>query len=152
MLPREQCIHEIFRGTARRYPARIAVSMRDRDLTYAELDSLSDAAAEDLSALGVGPDVLVGLCFDRDIEMIVGILAILKAGGAYVPFDPRYPEERIQLLLHDSDVDVVVTTSALRERLLSLKALTLYCIDEPHAPKHRDARCRSFAFASKPQD
>jgi amino acid adenylation domain-containing protein len=126
--------------------------MGDRELTYAELDSLSDAAAQDLSGLGVGPGELVGLCFDRDVEMIVGILAILKARGAYVPLDPRYPEARIELLLRDSGVDIVVTTSGLRERLLSQRALTLYCIDQPRASKRGDATCRPCAFTSKPQD
>ncbi len=152
MVPREQCLHEIFRETAQRYPARIAVSAADRDLTYAELDSLSDAAAVDLSELGVGAGALVGLCFDRDIEMIVGILAILKAGGAYLPLDPRYPETRMQLLLRESGVDIVVTTSALRERLLSQKALQLYCINERRATELHDSTCRISSLRSKPHD
>ena len=89
--PRNRCIHELFEAQAARTPEAVAVVFEDRQLTYAELNARANQLAHHLIGLGVGPEVLVGICMERSLELIVGLLAILKAGGAYVPLDPGYP-------------------------------------------------------------
>ena len=90
---------------------------RIRSLTYDELDARANQLAHHLRALGVGPEVVVGLCVERSLEMLVGLLGILKAGGAYLPLDPDYPPERLAFMLADAGAPVLVTQSALRDRL-----------------------------------
>jgi amino acid adenylation domain-containing protein len=86
-------------------------------LTYRELDTWANQVAHRLRALGVGPDILVGLCLERSAALVVGALGILKAGGAYVPLDPAYPPERLAFMLHDAQTPVLVTQQRLAERL-----------------------------------
>lgn len=105
-------LHEIFQDRAARFADRVAVSAPDGQLSYAELNARADRLADRLRALGVGPDVLVGLCAERGLAMIVGLLGILKAGGAYVPVDPTYPVQRIRFLLADSAAPVLVASRA----------------------------------------
>ncbi|HMG54696.1 MAG TPA: amino acid adenylation domain-containing protein, partial [Kofleriaceae bacterium] len=111
--PRDRCIHELFEHQARRTPEATAVVFDGRDLTYRQLDARANQLAHHLRSLGVGPEVLVGLCVDRGEEMVVALLGILKAGGAYVPLDPAYPAERIAFMLEDTRAQVVVTTTEL---------------------------------------
>src|SRR5204863_5751349 len=92
--PRDRCIHELFEEQVARTPDAVAVVFEDQQLTYGELNARANQLAHHLIALGVGPEVLVGICMERSLELIVGLLAILKAGGAYVPMDPSYPNER----------------------------------------------------------
>ena len=92
----ERCLHELFEEQVRATPEAVAVVFGGERLTYAELDTRANRLAHHLRACGVGPDTLVGLCLQRSLEMVVGILWILKAGGAYVPFDGRHPAERIR--------------------------------------------------------
>ncbi|NMF64061.1 hypothetical protein DP113_29525 [Brasilonema octagenarum UFV-E1] len=124
-----KCLHEIFEARARQAPNKIAVSYKDEQISYEELNCRANQLAHQLQSLGVGADVLVGLCTDRSIEMIVGILAILKAGGAYVPIDPNYPSNRIRLLLEDSAVAVVVSVSSVAGCLEGFN-VKVVCIDE----------------------
>jgi len=93
--PRTHCIHELIEEQAARTPDRIAVRCQDRGLSYRELDEQSNQLAHWLRAHGVGPDQRVGLCMDRSLEIVVGILGILKAGGAYVPLNPEHPPLRL---------------------------------------------------------
>jgi amino acid adenylation domain-containing protein len=102
------CLHTIFRERARQDPDRVALSTPTESISYGEVDARSDRLALDLVRLGVGADVLVGLCARRSPEAIVGMLGILKAGGAYVPIDPGYPAERIDYLLADCAAPIVV--------------------------------------------
>ena len=104
----EQCIHQLFEAQVERTPDAIAVVFENQYLTYQELNARSNQLAHHLQALGVGPEVLVGICVERSLEMVVGLLGILKAGGAYVPLDPAYPEERLSFMLLDSQVQVVI--------------------------------------------
>ncbi|MEU5865380.1 MULTISPECIES: amino acid adenylation domain-containing protein [unclassified Nonomuraea] len=112
-----RCLHEIFAERAAKAPDRIAVTCGTEEITYADLDDRADRLACLLQAAGTGPGVLVGLCADRGIDLVAGLLAILKAGGAYVPIDPGYPAGRIAYLLEDSGVRTVVTTSGVAARL-----------------------------------
>src|ERR1700683_5342492 len=88
------CRHELIAKQANLSPAATALAFRNERLTYRELNRRSNQLARYIQKLGVGPDVLVGICLERSVNMMVALLAILKAGGAYVPLDPEYPAER----------------------------------------------------------
>jgi amino acid adenylation domain-containing protein len=100
--PRELCTHHLFEAQAERTPRAVAVVAGDETLTYAELNARANRLAHHLVGLGVGPDVLVGICTERGTEMAVGLLAVLKAGGAYVPLDPDYPADRLRHMVEDA--------------------------------------------------
>ncbi|MFC4534155.1 amino acid adenylation domain-containing protein [Sphaerisporangium dianthi] len=121
-----RCLHQIFAERARSQPGRIAVSAPGVEISYGELDARANRLAPRLRAMGVGPGVLVGLCADRGVEMIVGLLGILKAGGAYVPIDPAYPAKRIEYLLEDSGVATVVAESRVAGALGDHKAAIVW--------------------------
>jgi amino acid adenylation domain-containing protein len=110
--PPDRCLHERFEERARLEPARVAVVCDGESLTYGELDRRANALALKLRSLGVRPGVLVGIRTERSPNIVIGILGILKAGGAYLPLDPAYPKERVQFMLADSGVRVLVTESA----------------------------------------
>ncbi len=93
----------------------MALVFEDEELTYTELNQRANQLAHHLQCLGVGPEVLVGICLSRSIEMVVGLLGVLKAGGAYVPLDPKLPQERLAFLLEDAQVTVVLTQAHLRD-------------------------------------
>ncbi|MDQ1640629.1 MAG: hypothetical protein QOF62_3968 [Pyrinomonadaceae bacterium] len=117
--PYDKCVHELFEAQVERTPAAIAVVANDLQLTYAELNERANQLARFLRRFGIGPDSLVGLCVDRSLEMIVGILGILKAGAGYVPMDPGYPAERLAFMLRDANVFVLLTQSHLLDHLPS---------------------------------
>lgn len=94
-------------------PGKPAIICRDRQLTFAELNTRANQLARHLQSLGVGPETLVGLCLDRSVELAVGILGILKAGAAWLPLDPAYPKERLAFMLGSGHVPVLVTWSKL---------------------------------------
>jgi amino acid adenylation domain-containing protein len=124
-------IHQLFEAQVERTPDAIAVIFDERHLTYRELNDRSNQLAHYLQKLGVGPEVLVGLCMDRSPELIVGLLGIFKAGGAYVPIDPGYPAERIAFILNDANAPVVLTRRDLIGALPPLKTTNLVCLDSP---------------------
>src|SRR5262249_38508860 len=98
----DQTIHQLIAARAASTPDAIAVVFEQQRLTYAELDARANQLAHHLRAeYGVGPDVLVGICAERSLEMVVGLLGILKAGGAYVPIDPSYPADRLAYMVQD---------------------------------------------------
>ena len=101
-------VHQLFAAQAARTPEVVAVEMGESRVSYRQLDERSDRLAHRLVALGVGPETRVGICADRSIEMVVGVLAILKAGGAFVPLDPDYPAERLLYMLEHSGAQVVL--------------------------------------------
>lgn len=115
--PQGQCIHQMFEAQVERTPDAPAVVYKDRRLTYGELNRRANQVAHYLRVRGVGPEVLVGICLKRSVEMVVGALGILKAGGAYLPLDPTYPPERLSFLLQDSAVSLLITQQHLVENL-----------------------------------
>ncbi|MDJ0499843.1 MAG: non-ribosomal peptide synthase/polyketide synthase [Nostocales cyanobacterium LE14-WE4] len=127
--PHDLCIHELFEEQVERDPDAVAVVFEEQQLTYDELNCRANQLAQYLRSLGVSADVLVGLCVERSLEMIVGLLAILKAGGAYVPLDPEYPQERLSFILEDAQVKVLLTQQSLLDKLQSHQA-QLVCLDE----------------------
>jgi amino acid adenylation domain-containing protein len=107
--PDNQCIHSVFETQVERTPDAVAVVCGDAFLTYSELNSRANQLAHYLQARGVGPEMLVGLCIERSLAMVVGLLGILKAGSAYVPLDPTYPRARLAFMLDDAQPPVVLT-------------------------------------------
>ena len=115
--PHNQCIHQLFEEQVQRTPNAVAVVYENQQLTYRELNSRANQLAHYLQSLGVGADVLVGICVKRSVEMVVGLLGILKAGGAYVPLDPEYPTERLAAIIEDAEVKVLLTTDKLADTI-----------------------------------
>ncbi|HVF56636.1 MAG TPA: amino acid adenylation domain-containing protein, partial [Pyrinomonadaceae bacterium] len=100
--------HELFEAQAARTPDAIALVHESERLSYMELDARANQLARHLRSLGVGPETLVGICVERSPEMLIGLLGVLKAGGAYLPLDPTYPHERLDYMLKDAGVSVVL--------------------------------------------
>jgi amino acid adenylation domain-containing protein len=100
--PRDKTVHQLFEAQAALTPDSTALVFGEESLTYAELNARANRLAHRLLSLGVEPDTLVGLCVERSIEMVVGLLAVLKAGGAYLPLDPALPRERLAFMLEDT--------------------------------------------------
>ena len=126
--PRHLCIQQLFEAQVEQTPDALAVVFQDQSLTYRELNKRANQLAHQLRARGVGAESLVGICVERSIEMIVGVLGILKAGAAYVPLDPNYPRERLNLILQDAGVSLVLTQEKVAA-LLSEFSGTVLCLD-----------------------
>jgi amino acid adenylation domain-containing protein len=122
----EACLQELFEAQVGRTPDAVAVKFDDESLTYRELNQRANQLAHYLQALGVGPEVLVGICVERSLEMVVGLLGIIKAGGAYLPLDPSYPKERLAFMLEDAQIEVLLTQEHLSERLPQSAARAIY--------------------------
>src|SRR5436309_6250926 len=126
--PQEACVHELFEQQAARQPDTIALVQGEAQLSYGQLDRRANQLAHYLRQLGVGPDVLVGLCVERSLEMVVGLFGILKAGGAYVPLDPAHPKERLAFMLQDAQTRLLLTQQRLLPNL-PMVAQPIVCLD-----------------------
>jgi amino acid adenylation domain-containing protein len=130
-------LHERFAAQAERTPEAVALSFEGEMLSYGELERRANQLARHLRGLGVGPDVVVGLCVERSFEMVIALLGILKAGGAYLPLDPSYPAERLAYMLADAQAPVLLTQDALVERLPAHQAVLLRLdTDWPRIARH----------------
>ena len=147
--PRSSTLAELFTQQAALTPDATALIAGGRHLSYRQLDEFSNRLARRLQNLGVKPETLVGLAMDRSATLVIGFLAILKAGGAYVPLDPRHPRERLSLVIEDSGMPVLLTSSAVRTRLpLSRPSrLTSLDADDPSIAHERDQAITSEATA-----
>ncbi|MHC0062935.1 amino acid adenylation domain-containing protein [Nostoc sp. UIC 10890] len=112
-----KCIHILFEEQVEKSPNALAIVYKQQYLTYRELNNRANQLAHYLQALGVKPEVRVGICVERSLEMVIGILAILKAGGAYIPLDPAYPLERLAFMLEDVQTSILLTQTNLQNRL-----------------------------------
>ncbi|MEM6846913.1 MAG: amino acid adenylation domain-containing protein [Pseudomonadota bacterium] len=128
--PQDRTVVDLFCAQATERPDAVAVVDGTRTLTYAALDAASNRLARHLMSLGVGPEVVVGVCLERSAELIVSVLAIWKAGGAYLPLDPNYPEARLRFMLHDAGAGMMLTTSDIATALQA---------DNPDASSHAHA-------------
>ncbi|NER91537.1 non-ribosomal peptide synthetase [Moorena sp. SIO3A2] len=124
--PDDKCIHQLFEDRVEKTPDALAVVFEQQKLTYSELNSKANQLAHYLQKLGVVPETLVGICVDRSVEMVVGLLAILKAGGAYVPLDPNYPQERLEYMFADSGVSVLLTQEQILAQLPQHQAQVVF--------------------------
>ncbi|MBE9115230.1 amino acid adenylation domain-containing protein [Lusitaniella coriacea LEGE 07157] len=122
------CIHEQFEAQVERTPDAIAVRCGMDCLTYRELNQKANQLAHYLQGFGVKPEVRVGICTERSLEMVVGILGVLKAGGAYIPLDPAYPQDRVQFVLEETQVSLLLTQEHLRASFSPLN-LSIFCLD-----------------------
>jgi amino acid adenylation domain-containing protein len=137
--PHDLCLHQLFEEQVSRTPDNTAVECGDGSLSYRDLNERANQLARYLRDQGIGPEVLVGLCVERSLEMVIALLGILKAGGAYVPLDPSYPEERLAFMLADSKAPLVITQDRIRRNLDFPAAV--FCIDSDwSAVAHREAR------------
>ncbi|HEU0054994.1 MAG TPA: condensation domain-containing protein, partial [Longimicrobium sp.] len=138
--PGSDCIHEIIARQAAATPNAVAVVFEDERVTYAELDARANRLANHLRALGVGPEVRVGVCAERSVELVVALLGTLRAGGGYVPLDPGYPRDRLAYMLADSRISVLLTQARLAERIPPHDARTVRLdADWPRIARESDA-------------
>lgn len=145
--PANRCIHHWFEEQVERVPTAVAVvgsslsssvtstsqPLPETRLTYHELNARANQLAHYLIKLGIGPEVLVGICLERSVEMMVGLLGILKAGGAYVPMDPTYPKERLAFMLQDTQVPVLLTQQKWLDHIGASDKTTTICLDSDWA-------------------
>jgi amino acid adenylation domain-containing protein len=124
--PQHLCIHQLFEAQVEKTPEAIAVVFENQQLTYKQLNQRANHLAHHLQNLGVGPEVLVGLCVERGLEMVVGVLAILKAGGAYLPLDYTYPQDRLAFMLQDAQIQILLTQEHLQNSLPQHQAQIIY--------------------------
>ncbi len=127
----DRCLHHLVTQQAEATPEKIAVSFEGQTLTYQELHQRSNQLAHYLQKKGVKPDDLVGICVDRSLEMLVGLLGVLKAGGAYVPIDPNYPPDRVEYMIENSQAKVLLTQQRLVKHLptKAAKEALVICLD-----------------------
>ena len=126
--PRDLCVHQLFEVQVERAPQATALVWGSQQLTYRELNDRANRLAHYLRKLGVDPDVRVGLCLERSVDMIVAMVGILKAGAAYVPLDPSYPRERLDFMLQDARTSLVLTTEHFLGAIRTSDAQVL-CVD-----------------------
>ena len=127
--PLEATLHGLFEEQSQSNPDAIAATFGDQELTYRELDARSNQVARHLSELGVGPEVMVGISVERGLDLVIGLVGLAKAGGAYVPMDPAYPIERLEYMIRDCRVGVILTQSHLASGLPASDA-RLVLLDE----------------------
>ncbi len=125
----DRCVHQLFEEQVVATPEKIAVVFEDEQLTYKELNERANQLANHLRKLGVGTEILVGLCVERSLDMIVGLLGILKAGGAYLPIDPTYPVDRIDYMIADAQVGIVLTQQQLVNHISTNDGTQTICLD-----------------------
>ncbi|TAG73445.1 MAG: amino acid adenylation domain-containing protein [Oscillatoriales cyanobacterium] len=127
----DRCLHHLVTQQAEATPEKIAVSFEGQTLTYQELHQRSNQLAHYLQKKGVKPDDLVGICVDRSLEMLVGLLGVLKAGGAYVPIDPNYPDDRVEYMIENSEAKLLLTQQQLVKNLptKAAKEALVICLD-----------------------
>jgi len=126
--PSNTCIHQLFEFQAEQTPNAVAAVFGSEQLTYRELNHRANQLAHHLQGLGVGSETCVGICVERSLDILVGLLGILKAGAAYLPLDPAYPQERLTFMLEDAQVPVLLTQQRQVEKLPSHRAKVV-CLD-----------------------
>ena len=148
--PKDQCIHQLFEEQVELTPDAVAVVFEQQQLTYLQLNTRANQLAHYLQSLGVKPEVLVGICVERSVEMVVGLLGILKAGGAYVPLDPTYPAERLAYILSDACVSLLLTQQQLLPNLTKYDGRVVYLEehwdDNNLSNPHSGVRANNLAY------
>jgi len=127
--PKDLCVHELFEQQVKKTPEQIAVVFKQESLTYTKLNQQANKLAHHLIDHGIKPDQFVGLCAERSLSMMIGVLAILKAGAGYLPLDPSYPEDRLHHMLIDSNVNLLLTQKHVLQEL-TFKQQKVICIDD----------------------
>jgi amino acid adenylation domain-containing protein len=136
----QQCIHQLFETQVARTPDAIAVVFEDQQLTYRELDNRANQVAHYLQEQGIGADRFVGLYVERSLLMMVGLFGILKAGAAYVPIDPHHPLDRIEYIIDNAQLEIILTQAQLVDHLPARKR-------KAQASPTRSVRCAESSIA-----
>jgi amino acid adenylation domain-containing protein len=123
--PSDECIHEQFERQVRHSPEKVALTFEQEQMTYEELNARANQLGRYLRRAGVRAEVAVGICVERSVEMVIGIMGILKSGGCYVPLDPSYPKERLAFMLEDAQIEVLVSEEKLKEALPKYEGETI---------------------------
>ena len=123
--PKDKCLHDLVEAQTERTPDAVAAEFEELRLSYRELNARANQLAHHLQKMGVGPDVLVGVCMERSLEMLVALLGIMKAGGAYVPLDPSFPADRLGYMVEDSGMFLLVTHCEVDKNLSVRPALVV---------------------------
>jgi amino acid adenylation domain-containing protein len=145
--PREACVPELVTLQATSTPDAIALVVGDQILSYREMNRRANQVAHTLQGLGVRPNVLVGICVERSVDLVIGLLGILKAGGAYVPLDPSYPPERLTFMLKDAQVPVLLTHQQLATNL-TMQGTKVICLDADAAMLARQSEVDPVSSAT----
>ncbi|MBA2736798.1 MAG: AMP-binding protein, partial [Pyrinomonadaceae bacterium] len=122
-------MHKLIETHAERAPDATAVVWKNERLTYGELNTRANQLAHFLRKQGVGPEIIVGVYVERSFEMIIGVLGVLKAGGAYLPLDSNYPAERLQHMVGDAGVSILITQENLKTKTLEFAVQDVVCLD-----------------------
>jgi len=126
--PQDHCLHKLFERQVERAADAVAAVFEGEQLSYANLNQRTNQLAHHLRNLNVGPETIVGICIERSLDMIVGVLGILKVGGAYVPIDPEYPRDRQRFMIEDAQATILLTNASLAASLLD-HAASAICLD-----------------------
>ncbi len=124
------CAHQLFEQQVERSPDAVAVTHNERQLTYRELNQRANQLAHFLCARGIGPDQLVGICLERNPQLVISLLGVWKAGGAYVPLDPAYPPDRLSFMVKDAAMSVLLTEKKHADRFASAGTSIVYLDDD----------------------
>ncbi|ARU63056.1 hypothetical protein CBW65_20310 [Tumebacillus avium] len=144
-------VHQWFEKQADATPQQVALLFGESSLTYRELNERANSLARRLQKLGAGPGQMVGLCMERSLELIIGMLAILKAGAAYVPFDADYPADRLRFQLEDAKVSLLLTQERMLAKLSEHGAQTL-CVDGFCTEEGAEEGTENLGIAADPDD
>ncbi|NEO77386.1 non-ribosomal peptide synthetase [Moorena sp. SIO4G3] len=147
--PTDKCIHQLFEEQVEKTPDAIAVVFEQQKLTYSQLNRKANQLAHYLQKLGVVPETLLGICVERSVEMVVGLLAILKAGGAYVPLDPNYPTSRLNYMVEDAELSIILTQEKWQHHLPQT-ADQVICLD-PELPNTASSENLTVSITSEHQ-
>ena len=147
--PKDACIHHLFEAQVERTPDAIALVFEDKQLSYRELNRRANQLGHHLQKLSVGPEVKVGICVERSIDLVVGILGILKAGAAFVPLDPMYPKDRLSFMIQETKVPVMLIQEQLL-RELPVHGAHVVCLDTgwPSILKHSEENLNNRTSAA----
>lgn len=136
---RKQCVHELLETQVEKTPEAPAVLFEQETWSYRELNQRANQLAHRLRKHGIGPDRLIGIYLDRSFAMVIALFGILKAGGGYVPIDPSYPQERIDYLLEDSRVELVLTQQEYAARLVTSSQVRCMVLDHELALSQQES-------------
>jgi len=145
-IPEVRAVHELFEQQVEKTPTAVAVEFGQTKLRYRELNERANQLAHHLRSIGVGPDVLVGVCLERSAELVVALLGILKAGAAYLPLETEYPAERLRFILEDSATPIVITQKSLRQLGTDAR---IVCLDEEEIAGQS---CENPCFSVSPEN
>ncbi len=150
--PKHNCLHQLFEYQVEKTPNAIAACFGNKSITYEELNQKANKLANYLSDYDIQPDVFVGICIERSIEMLIALLGILKAGGAYLPLDPDYPDERLAYMIEETKISILITQQSLHAKLPQNNAKNIFIDTDWEKISNRDYRNPILKKEVKPEN